>query len=276
MFLTEQDNNLILTEAQNFDPFVSCECGQCFRFECISKDEYSIVACGRRLNIHKISNGWMFENITKAEFTEKFIPYFDLERDYSAIIKGFPTDEFISRSVEYGEGIRIFRQDPWEALVSFIISQNNNIPRIKKIIEALCRLLGKEENGIYSFPSAEAILSVGKEGLASIKCGFRDKYILDAAQKVASGEIDLEYISKCGYEEALAQLKKIKGVGDKVANCVLLFGFGYYSAFPIDVWMKRIIEKYYDETFDPCVYGEYAGMAQQYMFYYERSLTEEE
>ncbi len=275
MFLTQQDNNLILTEVTNFDPFVSLECGQCFRFERLGEEKYSLVACGRRLFINKIENGWMFENTAKEEFCQKFLPYFDLERDYGAIIKGFPADEFILRSTEYGKGIRIFRQDPWETIVSFIISQNNNIPRIKKIIEALCQLLGEENEGVYSFPTAERIAKAGKEGLASIKCGFRDKYIIDAAEKVALGEINLEYISKCGYETALAELKKIKGIGDKVANCVLLFGFGYYNAFPIDVWMKRIIDKYYGGDFDPTAYGEYAGMAQQYMFFYERSLSEE-
>jgi len=274
MFLKEQDNNLILTEMKNFDPFVSCECGQCFRFQNISEDEYSLIACGRRLNIHRLEEGWLFENITKSEFTEKFLPYFDLERDYSAIIDSFSFDETISRSAKAGQGIRIFRQDPWETLISFIISQNNNIPRIKKIIESLCCLLGDEKEGVYSFPSAERILEAGLEGIAPIKSGFRGKYIMDAAQKVASKEIDLEYIAKCGYAEALTQLKKIKGVGDKVANCVLLFGFGYYEAFPIDVWVKRVIAKYYGETFDPAVLGEYAGVAQQYLFYYERSIQE--
>lgn len=267
------NNGLLLTDAENFDPFVSCECGQCFRFEHLSDEEYSLIACGRKLNIKKESEGWLFSDIDEAEFKEKFYNYFDLGRDYSAIIEGFGSDETISLAAKAGGGIRIFRQDAWETLISFIISQNNNIPRIKKIIESLCVLLGEERNGVYSFPSAERIAEAGIEGLAPIKSGFRAKYIVDAAEKVLSGEVSLERIAKSVYSEALAELKTIKGVGDKVANCVLLFGFGFYEAFPVDVWVKRVIEKYYGESFDASSLGEYAGIAQQYLFYYERSVV---
>ncbi|MBQ1206113.1 MAG: DNA-3-methyladenine glycosylase 2 family protein [Clostridia bacterium] len=272
MKFTKIENHLLLSECKNFDPFVSAECGQCFRFNAINKDEYVIFAQNRRLTIRKQDNGWLFLDITEEEFREKFVYYFDLERDYGAIIKSFSSDESISRAAESGNGIRIFRQDAFETLVSFIISANNNIPRIKKIIEALCELLGERVGDSYSFPTPESIVNAGIEGLAPIRAGFRTKYIVDAAQKVHSGEISLEYIQTCGYTEALNELKKIKGVGDKVANCVLLFGFGYYNAFPIDVWVKRVIGKYYGEGFDPTVLGEYAGVAQQYLFYYERNI----
>ena len=145
---------------------------------------------------------------------------------------------------------------------------------IKKIINSLCVSLGDPvEGGGYSFPSAERILEAGEEGLAPIRAGFRVKYILDAAQRVASGNIDLEAISSLSYEQAEMELMRIKGVGKKVASCVLLFGYGFLSAFPIDVWVKRVIEKYYDEDFDPLSLGEYAGIAQQYLFYRERYLT---
>ena len=230
-------------------------------------------ACGRRLNIQKHKDGWFFANIDEDEFKREFYGYFDLERDYGAIIKSYSDDKHISSAAIEGGGIRIFRQDPWETLVSFIISQNNNIPRIKKIIESLCTLLGEEKNGYYSFPTAESIRKAGIDGLAPIKAGFRAKYIVSAAEMVASGEISLEYLKVCGYAEALEILKRIKGVGDKVANCVLLFGFGYYEAFPIDVWVKRVINKYYGEGFDPAALGKYAGIAQQYLFYYERNIV---
>ncbi|MBQ3230744.1 MAG: DNA-3-methyladenine glycosylase 2 family protein [Clostridia bacterium] len=266
------NNDLLLSEINNFDPFVSCECGQCFRFEQISESEYRLFACGRELVIDKTEEGWLFLNIDEAEFKKGFFDYFDLGRDYGEIISSFSFDKTISLAAQTGSGIRIFRQDPFETLISFIISQNNNIPRIKKIIEALCRLLGEEKNGFYSFPTAEKIAEAGIEGLAPIKSGFRAKYIIDAASKVASGEISIEGIQKMSYAEALAELKKIKGVGDKVANCVLLFGFGHYGAFPIDVWVKRVIDKYYNGSFDPQTLGEYAGIAQQYLFYHERSL----
>ena len=272
MKFTKINNNLLLSECDNFDPFVSAECGQCFRFNRLSDDEYEIFACGRQLNIKKQNNGWLFLDIDEKEFSETFFDYFDLSRDYSAIIKSFSFDNNINLASNYGSGIRIFRQDAFETLISFIISQNNNIPRIKKIIESLCRLLGDEKNGFYSFPTAKQIANAGIDALAPIKAGFRAKYIIDAAEKVNSGEISIENIRKMDYESAKNELKKIKGVGDKVANCVLLFGFGFYSAFPIDVWVKRVISKYYGEDFDPTTLGEYAGIAQQYLFYYERNI----
>lgn len=276
MEIRATDSGILLCDMPNFDPFVSCECGQCFRFEKLGDNEYSLIACNRKLNIKREINGWLFKNISVADFERDFIPFFDLERDYSSIIDGFSSDKTINRAATVGGGIRIFRQDPWETLISFIISQNNNIPRIKKIIESLCRLLGEEKDGVYSFPTAERIAEAGIEGLAPIKSGFRAKYIVDAANKVLSGEVSLERVSDEGYDLALAELKTIKGVGDKVANCVLLFGFGYYEAFPIDVWVKRVIGKYYPDGFDPKTLGEYAGIAQQYLFYYERSIAEDD
>lgn len=272
MKFTKIEDHLLLSECENFDPFVSCECGQCFRFNKINESEYVIFARNRSLTIRKQDENWLFLDITEEEFKNKFVSYFDLERNYGEIIKGYSSDESIARAAEVGSGIRIFRQDAFETLISFIISANNNIPRIKKIIGSLCELLGEKINGSYSFPTPESIVKAGIEGLAPIKAGFRTKYIVDAAQKVASGEISLEYIKNCGYDEALNELKKIKGVGDKVANCVLLFGFGYLNAFPVDVWVKRVINKYYGESFDPDEFGEYAGVAQQYLFYYERNI----
>ena len=272
MKFTKIENHLLLSECENFDPFISCECGQCFRFNKISENEYVIFAQNRSLTIRKQDENWLFLDITEEEFNGKFVRYFDLDRNYGEIIKGYSGDENITRAAKCGSGIRIFRQDAFETIISFIISANNNIPRIKKIIEALCKLLGERVGDSYSFPTPESIVSAGIEGLAPIKAGFRTKYIVDAAQKVASGEISLEYIQNCGYIEALNELKKIKGVGDKVANCVLLFGFGYLNAFPVDVWVKRVINKYYGEGFDPDVFGEYAGVAQQYLFYYERNI----
>ena len=272
MKFTKTENHLLLSDCKNFDPFVSCECGQCFRFNKISESEYVIFAQNRSLTIRKQDENWLFLDITEEEFNGKFVRYFDLERNYGEIIKGYSGDENITRAVKSGSGIRIFRQDAFETIISFIISANNNIPRIKKIIEALCKLLGERVGDFYAFPTPESIVSAGIEGLAPIKAGFRTKYIVDAAQKVASGEISLEYIKNCGYVNALTELKKIKGVGDKVANCALLFGFGYLNAFPIDVWVKRVINKYYGEGFDPSTLGEYAGVAQQYLFYYERNI----
>lgn len=246
------------------------DCGQCFRFD---KDADGVW--------HGIAKGKMFSGYDAGEYTvllcgkEDYLSvwedYFDIKRDYSAVVDSLKADPVAYSAAACGKGIRILRQDKWETLISFIISQNNNIPRIKKIVNSLCALLGEPLPGCgYAFPTAEKILASGEEGLAPIKAGFRTRYILDAASHVVSGSIDLEKISALGYAQAEAELMKIKGVGKKVASCVLLFGFGYLSAFPIDVWVKRVIEKYYDTGFDPATLGEYAGIAQQYLFYRER------
>ena len=177
---------------------------------------------------------------------------------------------------KFANGIRILHQDHWEALCSFIISQNNNIPRIKKIIEALCSAYGDviyiDENGknYYSFPSPEKILEAGEKKIFELKTGFRAKYIIDAARKVSSGEISFEEIEKASTDEAMKILCKICGVGPKVASCVLLFSFRKYDCFPIDVWVKKILDKYYPDFTGKEYFGEYAGIAQQYLFYYER------
>ena len=273
MTVTYKDGGILLTGEENFDPFVSCECGQCFRFEQISADEYCLIANRRKLVIRRVPQGYFFAATGEEEFNAVWRRYFDLDRDYGEIIGSFAYDEHISRAAESGGGIRIFRQDPWETLVSFIISQNNNIPRIKKIIAALCELLGERTGeGVYCFPAAKAIAEAGVEGLAPIRSGFRAKYIVDAALKTLDGTVDPEAIKNCSYPEALERLKQIKGVGDKVANCVLLFGYGFYNAFPVDVWVKRVISGYYGDGFDPASLGEYAGIAQQYLFYYERNV----
>ena len=265
----------LLREAENFDPFISCECGQCFRFE-INGDSVVLYARRRKLCVRRCENGFLLEGVGREEYEKIWYDYFDLGRDYGAIIKSFSGDKNISLAAEYGGGIRIFRQDPWETLVSLIISQNNNIPRIKKIISSLCVLLGEDlGEGNFAFPTPQAIYGAGVEGLAPIRAGFRAKYIFDAASKVLSGEVSQERIQNASYEDALAELKKIKGVGDKVANCVLLFGYGFSQAFPVDVWVKRVISEYYGEGFDPASLGEYAGIAQQYLFYYRRNVVGE-
>ena len=173
--------------------------------------------------------------------------------------------------MEYGRGIRILRQDGWEALCSFIISQNNNIPRIKKIIENMSKTFGEKiGDDLYAFPTAKALYEAGEDKIFELKTGFRAKYIYDAAKKVANGEIDLSLIDKMPTKDALEYLMQIKGVGLKVASCALLFGFNKTDAFPVDVWVKRVLEKYYPNGLDLDNLGDYAGMIQQYLFYYER------
>ncbi len=242
---------------------------------------------GKLISVAQDGNTLYIYNTNEGEFERVWRRYLGLDTDYGAI-----ADDILSRSdnpalamaVEVGRGIRILRQEPWETVCSFIISQNNNIPRIKKIISSLSSRLGErvdcsgmEDHGgageLYSFPSADAVVSAGVGVLTDLKTGFRAKYILDAAERVSDGRLDFGYLEKNPDTSACAAyLKEVKGVGDKVAACALLFGFGKFDAFPVDVWMKRVIARYFDKCFDKACLGPYAGIAQQYLFYYERWL----
>lgn len=276
MNIIYENNNIILENCRNFNLKQTFDCGQCFRFEQEKNGFFKGVALGKQLVLSQNEDTVTFYNVSQTDFKEKWNAYFDLDRDYASIIKELSFDRRIKKAVQKTGGIRILRQDCWETLCSFIISQNNNIPRIKKIIASLCALLGEPIcGGTYSFPTAEKIVKAGIEGIAPIKSGFRAKYIIDAAEKVACGKIDLKNIRQLEYSEAKEKLMQIKGVGKKVSDCVLLFGFGFYQAFPQDVWVNRVIDKYYGEEFTPEYFGKNAGIAQQYLFYYERNILKE-
>ncbi|MDR3277152.1 MAG: DNA-3-methyladenine glycosylase 2 family protein [Oscillospiraceae bacterium] len=181
----------------------------------------------------------------------------------------------MARAARFGAGLRLLRQDKWEALASFILSQCNNIPRIKQLIEALCREFGDPipfgGDTYYTFPPPERLAGRSEADLAPLRAGYRAKYILSAAEAVASGALDLEGLALKSPEEALAALKRLDGVGDKVASCAVLFGLHLLDAFPIDTWMKKAIAERYGGVLDPKIFSPYAGIAQQYIFYYERS-----
>lgn len=251
------------------------DCGQCFRFNEDPDGSWSGVAYGRYITLSQKEDTLTVKGITESEFENRYCEFLALRDDYAMIrhdIKEhFKNDETMKKAMEFGDGIRILRQEPWEAVCSFIISQNNNIPRIKKIIEELSRRYGEQLSpGKYAFPSAQALVSAGEEEIFSCKTGFRAKYIYDAARRVASGECDLGAIYNMPTQDAIEYLKRIKGVGLKVASCALLFGFNKTDAFPVDVWVKRIIDEYYNGSLDIPSLGAYAGIAQQYLFYYIR------
>ncbi len=270
----EIKNEVEITGVSDFDLVRIFECGQCFRWNADENGVYTGVAMGRAARIRRKGDS-VFITGTADDFEKVWLDYFDLSRDYAKIRAGLCIDDYMKRASDFGAGIRILRQDKWEALCSFIISQCNNIPRIKKIVETLCRCFGDtaELDGeiFYTFPPAERVAELSQEDLAPLRCGYRAPYIIDAAKAVASGELDLEALSQTDFNTALKALKSLNGVGDKVANCVILFGLCMLSAFPIDVWMKKAIKEHYGDGFDPKVFGEYAGIAQQYMFYYARS-----
>ena len=237
---------------KDFDLIHTFECGQCFRW---NKKEDSYI-------------GVVGNSVISVKQNK------DIKNKLSQL------DDVLPKAIPSGYGIRLLKQDPWEALVSFIISANNNIPRIKKIIESLCLNFGKKllykDVSYYTFPDAYTISVLTVEQLDVIKSGFRAKYIIDAAKKVVDGIVNLDLIYDMNTDEAREYLKQIKGVGNKVADCILLFAYQKYDVFPKDVWIKKVLNELYgvcEKDFDNFVYkhfGNLAGFAQQYLFYYMR------
>ena len=263
-----------ITEVSDFDLARIFECGQCFRWDGDENGAYTGVALNRVARLRH-DGGSVFISGTIQDFEAVWRDYFDLGRDYAAIRENLCIDGFMRRATAFGAGIRILRQDRWEALCSFIISQCNNIPRIKKIITALCRRFGDrlefDGKSLYTFPAAGRLAALSPADLAPIRCGYRADYIISAAAEVGCGNLDLDKLSRADPGAALATLKKLRGVGDKVASCVALFGLNMMDAFPLDVWMKRAITKHYGPAFDPSIFAPYAGIAQQYIYYYTRN-----
>lgn len=246
-------------------------CGQCFRWVQGEDGSFSGVAYGRFLRVAQMDNTLVFYNTPINDFNEIWVEYFDLNGDYDSMKAQFCSDETLNMATKQVGGIRILKQEPWEAICSFIISQNNNIPRIKGIIDRLCKEFGQPlENEEYTFPTADRIAQCSLEDLAPLRAGFRAKYILDAAQKISSKEVSIDTLWQEDTAVAQKELMKIKGIGPKVADCALLFGFYKLDAFPIDVWIKKVLKTYYPDGF-PNDYKQYAGVAQQYLFHYIRT-----
>lgn len=253
-----------------FDAALSVDCGQSFRWKTLGENEVRGIAFGKAITFRQDAEAVTFLGISEEDFNEIWVPYFDLDRDYSAICNRLKSDSFLEKAVTEFQGIRILKQEPWEAVCSFIISQNNNIPRIKGIIDRLCAALGEPlGNGEFTFPSADRIAAAGIDALAPLRAGFRAKYIIDAAEKVASGEVDFGKIAVSPLNEGRDELIKIKGIGEKVAQCSLLYGFGKVDAFPVDVWVKRIMAELYPDGLPECTNG-VRGIAQQYLFHWYR------
>ncbi len=253
----------------NFEPSQIFFCGQAFRF----KEEngvFSGIVGDRLLTLTKENNEITLHDI-KEEDIPFWLDYLDVNTDYGKIIEILSADKHLKEACKEKSGIRILRQSPFETLISFIISQNNNIKRISGIVDRLCENFGDKKSFGYAFPAENQLYGVTAEGLAPLRAGFRAKYIADAMEKLYSKEIVLSDIYDMDYETAKETLKKIKGVGDKVADCVLLFGYYKLEAFPKDVWVKRIISEYYADGLPECIKG-YEGIAQQYLFDYFRNL----
>lgn len=277
------DNNLeVIQSVSDFSLSETLECGQCFRFYKVNPEEYMVLSGEKCVRILQKQNQLFFYGASQEEVEFFWNDYFDFSRNYGELKQNLAEkDEIMGEAVGFAPGIRILRQEFFECLISFILSQNNHIPRIKGIIEKISKEYGTPlGNEVYGFPTSKQLLQVSEDDFRKLGTGFRAKYIVDAVKKVEEGKISQEDLSKLSTEGLREQLVTIHGVGRKIADCVLLFSFGRYEVFPIDVWVKRIMSECYFEKKDVPIakifelaeekYGEYAGFAQQYLFYYAR------
>lgn len=256
----------------DFDPQKIADSGQCFRMH--SFDNYfKVIASNRYLEIYPLGNEMFEFSCTQDDYENFWQHYFDLNADYSLYRTAInPNDSFLIDAAAYGYGIRILYQDLWETTVSFIISQRKNIPAIQTCINALCCNYGtplQTPHGIeYAFPTPEQLHSA--HSLQGCALGYREKYVLAAAQQFSSGSISFEQLKSLSFSDARNRLLTLYGVGKKVADCIMLFSLHDIEAFPIDVWIQRIIDREYGGSFTPPPYG---GVIQQYMFYYARNFA---
>lgn len=280
------EQHYILKEAKSFEPVHVFECGQCFRWTKEEDESYTGVIKNSVINVKKIGNDIHFSGNCEGNIQTICEEYFNLQTNYEEIKEKLSNiDEFLKNSIEYGKGIRILKQDLWETLLSFIISANNNIPRIKIIIERIAQKYGNKiefKNKIYyTFPTPGMLQNARVEDFRSLGLGFRDVRVYETVQKTLKGEINLEELKQEQNTEILREhLLKIPGVGPKVADCVLLFALNKFDVFPVDVWVKRVISELYfsnkEQTpkviheFAEKQYGNLAGLAQQYLFYWRR------
>ncbi len=270
-----RNNNFMTTfsleKTPYFDIAATLECGQVFRFVPIDGG-YRVCATSHRADV--LDRGDHYDVI--CDDADFFKRYFDFDTDYAAIQAGLEDGGALSEAIAFGRGIHILRQDPIETIFSFIVSQNNHIPRIKGIIERICEALGEDKGGYFAFPTLEALASAGEDFYASIGAGYRAAY-LDRAAK-AMLVVDLEGWSRLDTPTLRAQLLAMYGVGRKVADCILLFGFNRFDVFPVDTWIKKVYADVYPDmpadkmsTLLVQKYGKYAGFVQQWLFYFKRT-----
>lgn len=287
MKISVENSNVVIEDIKDFKLSDTFDCGQCFRFN-PCEGGYIGTAYGKTVRITQSGDTITLHNTSLDDFTCIWRKFLDIDRDYGNIKKALSktSDSVMSAAIEYGSGIHILKQELWETTISFIISASNNIPRIKKIIECLCKTYGTphtyEGKTYYSFPDADTIAKQSEDDLSCIRAGFRTKYILACAKAVSSNEFDLMSLYDMDTANAKKSLMSLKGIGNKVADCITLFALNKFNSFPIDVWIKRIMEYCYfgdTEQSIPAIaqfaeerFGELGGIAQQYLFFYARSL----
>ncbi|MBQ2899147.1 MAG: DNA-3-methyladenine glycosylase 2 family protein [Oscillospiraceae bacterium] len=273
MKIEKTADGIKVTETSGLSLPETLDCGQCFRWKPDENGIWRGVVKGIYGKIRKEEDGITFLGADENIFNEIWFDYFDFGRDYDALKADFSVNEMLRSACEFAPGIRVLRQEPWEAFITFIISQNNNIARIKGIVERLCAAFGKEiEEGVFAFPTAERLAKEPAESFAKLGCGYRADYISSAAKEVFEGTLDLDSLMTAPLDEARERLLKVHGVGPKVADCVLLYGLGRAERCPADVWMKRVIAALGGEM--PSCVTDYAGIAQQFLFHYARNFPE--
>lgn len=275
----------LISELNEFEPRDIFTCGQAFRWYEEADGSFTFITHGKVANAKKVGDKVFLKGVDKNSFDEIFYNYFDLSRDYKLVMEELAKDEVMKNATEYGKGIRILNQDKFETIISFIISANNQIPRIKKSIEKISEMygdyLGEDENRkYYSFPSAEKLSLARPEDLREFaRVGFRDVRIVETANLIKDGRVNIDEIDNMELEDARRTLQELPGVGPKVADCILLFAFDRKESFPVDVWIKRVMEELYLKEVTPKskiamrgreVFGKNAGFANQYLFYYGR------
>lgn len=285
-----EKDKVILKKVNNFNIKQVFECGQCFRWE-KSDLGYIGVAFDKVIELEEKDGDVIIHNTNEEDFKNIWIKYFDLERDYSKIKDELAQDEILKKSVDYGYGIRILNQDPFEILISFIISARNSIPVISKTIKKVSEKWGNpveyKGNTYYTFPTLESLKDATEDEIRSTGASFRSKYIFDTVQKIYKcslgeegyEEYDLNRIKSLSDDDCHTEMQKFAGVGAKVSDCVILFSMEKYSAFPVDVWVKRAMGHFYGmpDVSLPKIriaarekFGNLSGFAQQYLFYYAR------
>lgn len=248
------------------------ESGQCFRLNKTGEGRYRLLAHNRALTLTQTGRGIQLD-CSQEEFGALWKRYFDWDTDYAAIrISVDPADAYLTRAAAFGSGVRILRQDPWETLITFILSQRKNIPAIKGCVELLCSRFGEPVPGAsaFAFPKPEALASAELECLLGCSLGYRGKYVQAAARMAASGELDFAAMESLPDGALYEKLLTVPGVGKKVADCTMLFGFHRLGRFPVDVWIERVLTREYPNGFPLERYAPFAGVLQQYIFYFER------
>lgn len=273
---------MTLTISDDFDPDKIADSGQCFRWERLDSRTYRIISGKECLYLTALGGDRYELECSDEAFADYWHSYLDLDEDYARIRSRINpvSDPFLFLAAEHEKGIRILRQDPWEMLVTFIISQNRNIPAIRCSVELLAESCGEqridsEGQLYYAFPTPSAVTALSEEELSQCRLGYRCRYVHAAAVSVLRGEIDLEQLRDADEEETIKALTGILGVGVKVANCVSLFGLHHLNAFPRDVWMNRVLAQEYPNGYPFDAYFPYNGIYQQYMFAWVRHKGEQ-